>query len=436
MFSRRTALVGLGASPLLWPFLPVLESSAQDIPPPKRLVLLYTPDGTLNLDWEPTGSETDFTLSRIHEPLTPHQQDIVVLGGMRLNVGGAGQGHAYGMAGLWTGARTNDGTLFDGGNGEMTGWGSGPSVDQVVAGRVGDATLYRSLEFGVQTRDHNVLSRMCYAGNDQPIAPEDDPYAMFTRVFGDLSQDESELTRLRERRKSVIDLVRGELDGLKRRFSADDRQKLASHLESLRAIERRLDASLLACEPAATSGTLDPWDPDNFPAVGRLQMDLLVQALACDATRVASLQFSRAGSYVVHKWLGHTSAHHTMSHNNSSGGTGSDPRIEEIDVWYAGEVAYLLDLLASVPEGDGTLLDNTLVVWGREMARASGHAVHPTPLVLAGRCGGALRTGRYVDFGDAGHSRLLVSICRAFGLDDVDSFGNMNSEGALDGLFE
>jgi hypothetical protein len=439
--SRRNILRGLGAAAVTAPFLPLLNASGQEMGFPKRLLLVYTPDGTGYTDWMPTGSSTDFNLGPIHQPLEPHKADIRILGNMRLTVGGAGEGHAYGMAGLWTASRCKEGTLFDGGNEHMTGWGSGTSIDQTIARAYGmgkpymqppdsatPETPYRTLELGVQTGSEHIVRRMIYAGDDAPIASDDDPYSVFDRLFGSMGADAGATQRRLMARRSVLDLVSGELSQIQSHGAAlAERPKIEAHLEGIRAIEQRLSIAASTCAPPTIDGMMDINANDNFPALVRLQTDLAVRALSCDLTRVASLQFSRGFSNIRHNWIGASEAHHSLSH------TPARDWNESIDTWYAEQFAYLLEQLKSVPEGDGTLLDNTLVLWGRELGIASGHARQPVPLVVAGRAGGAVQTGFYDDNGGAGHHRMLIAACNAMGLDEVTSYGNLDDGGgALD----
>jgi hypothetical protein len=436
--SRRNILRGLGAGIATAPFLPLLNASGQEMGYPKRLILFYSPDGTGHTDWAPTGSATDFTLGAIHEPLTPHQADIRVLGNMRLTVGGAGEGHAYGMCGIWTASRCKEGTLFDGGNEHMTGWGSGTSIDQTIARAYGPGkpymqapdsptqeTPYRTLELGVMSGSEHIVTRMIYAGDDAPIAPDDDPYSVFDRLFGSMGADAGATQRRLMARRSVLDLVRGELQSIEgHRAAAADRPKIQAHLEGIRAIEQRLSLAASSCVAPTLDGRMDVNANDNFPALVRLQTDLAVRALSCDLTRVVSLQLSRGFSEIRHNWIGAPAGHHSISHT-------PDPDWNaRVDTWYSEQFAYLLEQLASIPEGDGTLLDNTLVVWGRELGIASGHAREPAPLVIAGRAGGAVTTGRFDDNGGAGHHRMLVSVCNAMGLDEITSYGNLDTEEA------
>lgn len=426
--TRRSLLRGMGVSAAALPFIPLLEVDAAPGDYPQRLILLHTPDGANSADWRPSGTETDFTLSTILSPLEEVKSDIVVVDGLRASIAGAGEAHAWGMAGLWTGSPALAGNLFDGGNGNMTGWGAGTSIDQMIADAIAPGTPFKSLQFGVMTGDPNIVTRCIYAAPEAPIHPEPNPYTMFDTLFANLDLDQAELDKLRARKQSVIDAMKTQLESLETRVAAHDRQKMEAHLDAVRAIEGRLDADFSACQPPEAGEQLDINSNDNFPLVGDLQMRLMVSALACDVTRFASFQWSRGFSGIRHNWIGKTEGHHTYSHN------GQELNNTDIDRWYAERFRDLILLLASYPEGDGTLLDNTIVVWGREIP-TPGHFGLPYPLVVAGGGGGRIQTGRYLDYGDTPHSALLVSICNAMGMPEVTSVGTIDPDtGPLAGL--
>lgn len=431
-FSRRAFLGGVGCAGALAPFVPMLESEAGGNPFPKRLILLFSANGTIHENWVPSGGENDFTLPTILAPLESHRDKLVVLDGMRVIRQGLGDGHQMGMGSLWTGSQLLPGD-FPGGNGEAAGYAGHASVDQVVANTLGVDTPYKSLEFGVQTGGANVWTRMCYADANQPLPPEDNPQAMFDRVFADLGADPAGAERLKAERRSVIDLVKGDLESLQTRYGGDDRVKVEAHLDAIRAIETRNEAAIPVCDQPMLDLGFDPFANDNFPAVTQRQIDLMVMALACDLTRVATLQCSASVSGTVFSWLGHDAGHHDLSHLGDDDATMIN-RITEVNVWYAEQMKYLLDALAAVPEGDGTLLDNTLVVWGNELSRGNSHGNQPVPFVLAGGAGGAMQGGRFLSYGDVEHNRMLVSICKMMGV-DVDTFGdNDPASGGLSGL--
>jgi hypothetical protein len=226
----------------------------------------------------------------------------------------------------------------------------------------------------------------------------------------------------------VLDVVQTQLGGLQPKVAAHDRMKIEAHLDAVRAIENRLDADFSACQPPEMGSQLDINSNANFPTVGDLQLQLMVSALACDVTRFASFQWSRGFSGVRHEWIGKVEGHHTYSHN------GQEFNNTDIDRWYAERFRDLILYLKSYPEGNGTLLDNTLVVWGREIP-TPGHFGLPFPIVIAGGGAGRIPTGRYLDYGDTPHSALLVSVCNAMGMPEVTSVGTIDPDtGPLPGL--
>jgi hypothetical protein len=435
-FGRRAFLGATAAGAMLTPFVPLLEPEAKGggaQPFPTRIVFLFSANGTLHERWVPNGSQTDFTLGEILAPLEPYKDRLCVLDGMRVVRQGLGDGHQMGMACMWTGNTLLAGP-FQGGDGGSAGYSGGISVDQHIANAVGTETPYKSLEFGVMTGGANNWTRMCYAGPDQPVAPEDNPQAMFDRLFADLDVDPAGMEKLKAERRSVIDLVKGDLTSLTSRYGGNDKLKIDAHLEAIRAIEMRNEAAVPACEQPTLDLGFDPFQNDNFPETSSRQIDQLVMSLACDLTRVASLQWSASVSGVRFSWLGQTTGHHDLSHLGDDDPTMLD-QITAVNVWYSEQVKYLLDQLAAIPEGDGTLLDHTLVVWGNELSRGNSHGNHPVPFVLAGGANGLIEMGRYLDYGDTAHNRMLVSLCHYMGMADQQSFGdNDPASGGLDGL--
>jgi hypothetical protein len=421
--SRRAFLGSLGAAGATASLIPILESEAGTAGAPLRIILLCSANGTIHDQWKPSYDGATLTLSPVLAPLEAHKDDLIVLDGLGWQYGdGPGVDHMR-ICMLWNGTPMLEGNEFLNSTGDRPcGWGGDISVDQFLAGRIGQETPFASLEFGVQNGGAHIYSRVSYAGPDQPIPTQDDPYGMFDRLFAEFGQSEAELAALRARRKSVIDVVKGNLDSVQSRVGASDRIKIESHLEAVRQIEQRLDLTA-TCEVPMLGEQFDPYANDNFPLVSRLQIDMMVMAMACDLTRISSLLWARAGSNVRYTWLGFGTEHHSIAHDST------DPardQIAQINVWHAGEVAYLLDALKAVPEGDGTMLDNTLVVWGNELADGWTHSQHPIPLVLAGSAGGQLQTGRYLDYGEGRHNGLLVSLCNLMGQADVTSFGTLD----------
>lgn len=433
MISRRNFLRAAGGSALALPLLNFVDRRNVSAAPtdfPKRLVLMFSPNGTIPAAWTPGGGETDFTLGTILAPLAPHRDKLLILDNVDMESAyhGPGDGHQTGMGSLWTGTELLAGTDFKGGGDSGTsGWGGGPSVDQHIAKTVGATTKFPSLELGVQVSGATVWSRMSYRASNQPVPPENDPGKVFDRVFGSLGADPTGLAKLRARRRSVLDAVTRDFAALSPRLASEDRAKVAQYADALRDIETRLDAGGLvggSCvkptRPAVSSLT----DSTKFPEIGKLQMDLLVMALACDLTRVGSIQWSNSVGGKVHSWLGITEGHHDLSHMGDSDAAAQNKLIK-INTWYAEQLAYLIAAMKKIPEGTGTMLDNTVIVWGNELGVGNRHTRRDVPFVMAGSCSGYFKTGRYLKYPTGTkHNSLLLSLCHAMGLAEQKTFGN------------
>ncbi len=433
MINRRNFLRAAGGSALALPLLNFVDRRHVSAAPtefPKRLVLMFSPNGTIPGAWTPGGGETDFTLGSILAPLAPHRDKLLILDNVDMESAhhGPGDGHQTGMGSLWTGIELLAGTEFKGGGDSGTaGWGGGPSVDQHIAKTVGATTKFPSLELGVQVSGATVWSRMSYRAANQPVPPENDPGKAFDRVFGALGADPTGLAKLRARRQSVLDAVTKDFAGLQPKLASEDRAKVAQYADALRDIETRLDAGGLlggACVKPSRPAISSLTDATKFPDIGRMQMDLLVMALACDLTRVGSIQWSNSVGGKVHSWLGITEGHHDLSHNGDSDAASQD-KLVKINKWYAEQMAYLIAAMKKIPEGSGTMLDNTVIVWGNELGVGNRHTRRDVPFVMAGGCGGYFKTGRYLKY-PAGtkHNNLLVSLCHAMGLGEQKTFGN------------
>jgi hypothetical protein len=234
----------------------------------------------------------------------------------------------------------------------------------------------------------------------------------------------------------VLDYLAADVGRLSAEVSGSDRARLERHFEYLREVEARLDAqtrSLSQCQ-IPTRPTPPPLANDSYPAHGDMQMDLLVLALACNQTRVASLQWSRSLSPIRFTWLGINDEHHALSHK-PDGDAASRESLTLINQWYAGRFASLIEKLERYDEGEGTLLDNCLVLWCNELAKGNDHSRENAPYVLAGRAGGALKTGRFLRYGGhVPHNNLLVSLLNALDIPD-STFGRPEwCTGALSGL--
>jgi hypothetical protein len=272
-------------------------------------------------------------------------------------------------------------------------------------------------------QNSDVWARMIYSGANQPLPPMEDPVAAFQRVFSGATLSAAQTAILLQRRQSVLDYVQTSLGNLAPRVSSDDRVRVQQHQDSVRQIEKQLLAQTGACSPPTVS-SMDLKNIANYPAIGKTQMDLLVAALACDQTRIASLQWSHSVSDIPMPWLNISTGHHTLSHTPDTD-TVSQASLVQINTWYAQQFAYLLKGLDSVMESDGsTLLDNCMVIWINELAKGNIHSHQPLPIVVAGSCGGALRTGRFVTYSpQQPHNNFLVSVANVMGT-NITTFGN------------
>ncbi|SEK78756.1 Protein of unknown function [Stigmatella aurantiaca] len=437
--SRRTLLRGLSGVAIALPFLEAMEAHAAAPATPKRFVFVFSANGTIPPAWTPSGSETSFQLGRILAPLEPHKSKLLLLDNLDMESAhhGPGDGHQKGMGHLLTGTELQNGDIFTGGDSEKVGWGGGISIDQEIAKRVGQNDRFPSLLFGVQTGGANIWSRMSYSGPGSPMPAEDNPRNAFNRIFANFNADPAGLAELRYRRHSVLDSTQEDFKKLRAQLGSTDLQKVDAHLTAIREIERRLDledhAVGASCVKPAQPATLDHTKNENFPAVGKLQMDLLVMALTCNLTKVATLQWSRSVSQVAFPWVGVTDRHHDLSHFGDSDAAVQE-KITKINVWYAQQFAYLLTQMSKVQEGDRTLLDNTAVLWGNELGKGNSHSRRDVPFVMAGSCGGYFRTGRYLKYTNGWHNELYVSLLNAMGV-QTNTFGNpAYCKGALPNL--
>jgi hypothetical protein len=427
--NRRALLKGLGGAAIGLPFLGAMADSASAVTFPKRFVVFFTGLGTVKPQWVPTGTETDFTFGKVLAPLEAYKKRMLVIEGVDMESAyhGPGDPHQQGIGHALTGTELQEGTLFPYAcnPGKMVGWGGGISLDQFLADKIGQTTKFPSLEFGVQVQYANVSARVAYRGPGQPVPPEDDPYQAYLRIFSDLGSDPQALARLRAERHTVLDVVSEDYERLSARLGASDKQKLDAHLEAVREIDKRLDAPGViggACNPPDLGAPISIYENDNYPAIGKLQLDLLAMALTCDLTRVASIQWTTVQTGKVFTWLGQTEPHHTLSHS-SDGDTVRQAQLVDIGNWHAQELAYLCQKLDSVPEGDGTVLDNTVILWCTDIAQGNTHARRDMPYVLVGGCGGALKTGRHLKFQGSYHNDLLIALAHAMGV-PVQTFGN------------
>lgn len=432
-FSRRSFLGALGAfsAGVATHVLPPIRlARAQEGTAPKRLIVFFSPLGTIRDAWFPTGTETNFQMSPILAPLERHKSDLLIFKGLDQQREIYASANHQEMGGILTGTRVN--------GDEETSSHSNISVDQFIANdpNVTGSTAFKSISLAAwQGRYQHFLPQidhmyMSAYGPNQAVVPWGLPQEAFDNVFGGFTAPPPGATGPDPRvvaRRSVLDAIVGELETVQSKVaSASERAKIEQHLTSVRELELRLqDPSPMVsgCLPPNRPSTYGIDDDDTLDVRIRLQIDLAVAALSCDRTRVIAITNEGGRSGARHPWLGIDDRYHEITHSPYS------TEQTAIGTWYAEEFAYLLDRLEAIPEGDGTLLDNTCVAWVTEQGARTPNDEHSRddmPWIIAGKCGGYFRTGRYLDVSGFQSNSFLVTLMNAMGIAG-DSFGNVTA---------
>lgn len=421
--SRREFLKHLGLSAAAFPFVCNLPSLGfeNSVSRKQRLVVMFSPNGTVPWDFWPDEEGELTSFKKILEPLEPFRDQTLTLKGVCDKIRGDGDNHMRGIGCLLTGIELFPGNI-QGGSHTPAGWASGLSIDQelknFLQSRPETRTRFGSLELGVVVPNRaDTWTRMCYSGPNKPISPIDDPYQLFNKLYGNV-QDREDL-------KSVLDLVTADLDRLGKVVSVEDRRLLDEHASFVRKMEQELQASsqqtLVHAIPELEPGVVE--DNDNIPRISKMQIDLMVNAFANDFMRIASLQFTNSVGQARMKWLNIDETHHTLSHEPDSNKDAHD-KLTQINRWYCEQLAYLVQKLSETPEpgGEGSMLDNTTIVWTNELGQGNSHTLDNIPFVLVGG-GLGFKMGRSLKYRKVPHNRLLLSIAHAFG-HHLDRFGN------------
>ncbi len=422
--SRRTFLRGAGVAVAL-PFLEAMwprAAQAQAAASAKRFLAWYVPNGIHMADWTPAAIGANYTLPAILAPLAAVRDDVLVLTGLQnaaarvVTMGGA---HARGTGTFLTARPVNPsgGTELE----------NGISIDQRIAQVIGAATSLPSMQLGTEggSSTGSCDSTSCaysrnisWAGPQSPLAKETNPVSAFQRLFqgaGSLLPP-AELERRRLLRLSILDTVTDDANRLVLELGSSDRQKVDEYLTGVRALELRIqDISTSQCEAS------EPGAPADFVAQLRAMVDLMVVAFQCDRTRVISFMALNAGSNRTYPWLGILDGHHQISHHEDN--TANFAMLRTIDTWEVEQFAYLLQRLAAIQEPGGSLLDSSLVYFSSEIEDGNGHRHTNLPILLAGRGGGAVQSGRHLRFtGLPPVANLFLTVLRAFGINDA-TFG-------------
>ena len=422
--TRRRFLRDLGVSAAVAPLLGSLAafSRADESRRRKqRLVVMFSPNGVVPGAFWPDKEGPDFALKPILEPLAPFRDRLLTLHGVGDRIRGDGDNHMRGIGCLLTGIELFPGNI-QGGSHTPAGWASGISIDQEIKNFLqADAatqTRFGSLEFGVMVPDRaDTWTRMSYAGPNQPLAPIDEPYQMFNKLFGG--------TRDRQLLGSILDDLTDDLQKVSLVVGEKDRQLLDEQATFVREMEQELKAAsqskVTHAVPELEPGVRE--ENDAIPKISKMQIDLMVNSFVNDFARVATLQYTNSVGGAKMRWLDIDDNHHALSHEPDSNRDAQE-KLTKINTWFCEQLAYLARRLADTPEpgGEGSLLDNTLLVWTNELGKGNSHTLNDIPFVLVGGGLGFLM-GRSLKFKQTPHNRLLLALAHGFG-HHLERFGN------------
>ncbi len=331
----------------------------------------------------PGADSTDFLFSPGLAPLSRHRKDLLIVEGLDAS---GGVGHDQ-----WPSVLTG-----------RAGRATGISLDQAIANHIAGDTKFKSLNLGVRTENNIPFSAYDI---DRPASQENDPQAVFDRVFAEVAPpDPKVVERAKADRVSVLDAAMGEISDIEKNVGRADREKLRDYFDSIREVETRLSSSAtgVSCaRPQLELGQEKWWENDsNIPKAMDSQLDLLAMAFACDLTRVATLSFGQVNGGVTVPVVGINGSIHTLGHEPDSNFEAWNS-LAKIDVWHAEQLAKLIDRLKAIPEGDGTVFDNTVIIWVNELTKGN-HDTGNIPHVMAGSAQGYFKTGRYIRLPRAG----------------------------------
>jgi hypothetical protein len=404
---RRTFLRGLGtmvALPILDSLLPARARAATALPTtfPKRVAWIYIPNGANMADWTPVGTGHGFDLPLILQPLKDNRSDFTVLSGLANHqsspLGDGGGDHARASASYLSGVHPRKTAGAD--------IKAGVTVDQIAASHVGDQTRLPSLEL---TCDNGQRAGSCDSGyscayqfnmswrtETQPVPAEVDPRAAFERLFGggDPAETLEASARRALYRRSVLDYVLDDTRGLGDRLDAADRHKLDEYLTSVREIEQRIERAGQFATPQVPAGVTEPGMFENYTEQVRLMYDILALAFQTDSTRIATFCVAHDGSNRPYPFIGIPEGHHDLSHHRND--EAKKAKLAQINHWHVEQLAYFINRLKAVKEGDGTLLDHSIVSFGSGLSDGNTHSPENLPVILAGGGGGAVKPGAHV----------------------------------------
>jgi len=406
--SRRTILRGAGAAlalPWLDAMAPALKAAkGTTAAPATRLAFVYVPNGIIPGAWTPKTEGVDFEITRTMQALAPFREQMVVLSGLaQVNGRALGDGagdHARAGATWLTGVHPK--------KTEGAGIHAGVSADQIAAREFGKSTQFASLEIGLESPSlaggcdsgyscaySNTIS---WRGPTTPNPVEINPRAIFERLFGegDSTDPKARMAALKDQ-GSLLDYITGDIDRMETNLGPRDRGKLSEYLDSIRDVERRIQKAEEQNDSVKVPVIQRPSGiPSNFEEHARLMMDLQAIAFQADLTRVITFMMGREGSDRSYREIGISDGHHPLTHHQN------DPekieKVTQIDTYHVKVFSHFLEKLRSTPDGDGTLLDHSMVLYGSSLCDGNAHTHHNLPLVLVGGGVGQIKGGRHVRY--------------------------------------
>lgn len=416
--SRRAVLQGAGvtiALPLLDAMIPAATALAQTAAAPApRLGFVYFPHGAVMGHWTPAAVGAEFALSPILTPLAKHRDRMTVVSGLRNRATDLAASHGL-MEETWL-------TGIDPSKAASSGVaGAGESIDQIAAAAIGQDTPFPSLEMKTEPRG----GTHCYAGVGQPLPMEYNPRTIFYRLFGPGDSAQQRMAILTHT-GSLLDRVQAETARFQAKLGAPDRRLVGNYLESVREVERRvqnmIDQDLSALDiPNAPLGV-----PEDLEAHMGLMFDLIALAYQADLTRVVTFQMAMEISMRAYTQLDISEAFHPLSHH------AEDPnnleKLVRIQTYHSRLFGRFLDRLAATEDGDGSLLDHSIVLYGSNMSNSDKHDSSPLPLALFGLGYGRIKGGRHIAYpADSYYANLLVTILDRAGV-PVEAVGDSTGE--------
>ncbi len=435
--SRRTLLRGLGVSialPLLDAMTPAFAATtrAGAATAPCRLAFTYVPNGIIMKDWTPASEGSAFELPRTLQPLLPYRKDVMVLTGLTQNTGrplgdGAGD-HARAAATFLTGVHPRKTAGAD--------IHVGISADQVAAKSIGGATRLPSIELACE--DGRLVggcdsgyscaysNSVSWRGESTPNPPEVNPRAVFERLFGGASEDPAARVKRHRYERSILDFALDDTRRLEGDLGPTDRRKLDEYLSSVREIERRIEAAERGNKDVSPNMEKPDGVPADFAEYVGIMFDLLHAAFRTDMTRVATFMIAREGSTRAYREIGISDGHHPLTHHRNN--PEWIEKISQINRYHMEQFAKFVGKLKATPEGDGTLLDHTMIVYGSGLSDGNKHSHDDLPTLLIGGGNGTLKSGRHVTYpGETPMNNLFMSMFDRMGI-ETEKLGDANGE--------